>query len=179
MLKVASVRQSCSRIASKFSLSFPPTQHVSWHHKSTFWDPRGSPQGPKPTRNAPKITTFTLFMLKVASMSPPCRKIASKTSLSFLPTQSNICDPNHFPLSKLTGFKKNGQNQLWRAIPQLDLHQIGSNVQCIESLLNFLSCWAAFHLNSSKGYYQKHQFLELWYFSHFHHLLLVFGLPPR
>ena len=33
---------------------------------------------------------------------------------------------------------KNGRNSIWRAIPQLDIHQIGSNMQCIESLLNFL-----------------------------------------
>ena len=49
---------SCKKIASKTSLSFPPTQLVSWHPNSTICDPRGPPQGPKPTRNAPNITRF-------------------------------------------------------------------------------------------------------------------------
>ena len=161
MPKVASVRPSCSKIAIKKSLSFPPTLSVSYYSKSTICDPREPPQGQKSTWNAPKITIFSLVhaqsgqceaikvvklhlkrlwhfhlpslypdtqsqpsvtlgaplraqkqpqmhprsqhfplsMLKVASVRPSHSKIASKTSLSFPPTQSvswhpksTICD---------------------------------------------------------------------------------------
>ena len=60
MPKVASVRPSCSKIAIKKSLSFPPTLSVSYYSKSTICDPRESPQGQKSTWNAPKITIFSL-----------------------------------------------------------------------------------------------------------------------
>ena len=56
----SSMRPSRGKIPSKTSLSFPPTQSVSWHPNSTIRDPRGPPQGPKPTKNAPNLTRFSL-----------------------------------------------------------------------------------------------------------------------
>ena len=108
---------------------------------TTFWDPRGPPHGPKLTGNAHKITIFSFLHAESGKYEPilqdaGCRMHLKPLCHFYLPslypdTLSLVCNPRGltqgppFPCPFYEKcLKKNRQNQLWRAIPRINLYLI-------------------------------------------------------